>query len=98
MNPLGIIDEIQGIAAKVAPYVAFVQVAESATGIGGPPAVIAIGLIKAGIDALAKGASGALTADEVTAELEAIKARVKAGEAADDAEADAIVAGRRPHP
>lgn len=93
-----ITEEIEAIAAKVAPYVAFVEVAESATGIGGPPAVIAIGLIKAGIEALAKGASGAATADQVTAELRQLLAKVSAGEAADDAEADAIVAARRGAP
>lgn len=90
-----IIDEIHTIAAKVAPYVAFVAVAESATGIGGPPAAIAISLIKAGVDALAKGATGALTADQVTAELRALLTRVSATEAANDAAADAIVAARR---
>lgn len=89
-----IIDEIQAIAAKVAPYLAFVEVAESALGLGGPPVAGALAVIKAGLDALAQGSSGALTADEVTAELHALLARVSASEAADDAEADAIVAAR----
>lgn len=95
MSAADIIEEIHTIAAKVAPYVAFVQVAESATGIGGPPAVIAIGLIKAGVDALASGAKGESTPDQVVTRLHELLARTKASEAADDASADAIVAARR---
>lgn len=88
-----IVDDIHSIAAKVAPYIAFVEVAQRAIGIGGAPVAGALAVIKAGLDALAKGSSGA-TADEVTAELRALLARVAAGEAANDAEADAIVAAR----
>jgi len=90
-----IVDEIQSIAAKVAPYVAFVQVAEGATGLGGPPAAVAISIIKAGIDAIAKGASGERTPDQVVAELRGLLARIAAAEATDDAAADAIVESRR---
>lgn len=92
---MNIADQIRSIAAKVDPYVAFVAVAESALGIGGPPVEIAVNLIKAGVDALAKGASGQSTPDQVVTELHALLARIKAGEAADDAAADAIVAARR---
>jgi len=90
---VNIVDEIHDIAAKVAPYIAFVEVAQSAVGIGGAPVAGALAVIKAGLDALAKGATGA-TADEVTAELRGLLVKVTAGEAADDAEADAIVAAR----
>jgi hypothetical protein len=92
---VNIADQIRSIAAKVDPYVAFVAVAEHALGVGGPPVVVAVDLIKAGIDALAKGASGQSTPDQVVTELHALLARVKAGEAANDAAADAIVAARR---
>lgn len=88
-------NEIRSIAAKVEPYVAFVALAESALGIGGPPVTIAVQLIKAGVDALAKGASGASTPDQVVTELEGLKARIKAAEAVNDAAADAIVEERR---
>lgn len=86
-------DEIRSIAAKVDPYVAFVQVAQQAVGVGGPAVSGALAVIKLALDALAKGSTGA-TADEVTAELRGLLARVTAGEGADDAEADAIVAAR----
>lgn len=92
---MNIADQIRSIAAKVDPYVAFVAVAESALGIGGPPVQIAVDLIKAGVDALAKGASGQSTPDQVVTELHELLARTKAGEAANDAAADAIVAARR---
>lgn len=89
-----IVDDIHNIAAKVEPYVAFVEVAQQAVGLGGPAVTGALAVIKAGLEALARGSTGA-TADEVTAELRGLLARVTAGEAADDAEADAIVAARR---
>jgi hypothetical protein len=92
---VNIADQIRSIAAKVDPYVAFVAVAEHALGVGGPPVVVAVDLIKAGIDALAKGASGQSTPDQVVTELHALLARVKAGEEVDDAASDAIVAARR---
>lgn len=88
-----IVDDIHSIAAKVAPYVAFVEVAQQALNVGGAPVAGALAVIKAALDALAKGSTGA-TADEVTAELRGLLAKVAAGEAADDAEADAIVAAR----
>lgn len=92
---MNISDEIRAIAAKVDPYVAFVAVAAKAVGIGGPPVAIAVDLIKAGVDALAKGANGAATSDQVVTELHGLLARIKAGEAANDAAADAIVAERK---
>lgn len=91
-----IMDEIHAIAAKVAPYLALVQTLESATGLGGPPAAIAVQVIKFGVDALvAQGKIGTATAAQVETELRALLANVAAGEAADDAAADAIVAARK---
>lgn len=89
-----IVDDIHNIAAKVEPYVAFVEVAQQAVGVGGPVVTGALAVIKAALDALAKGSTGVVSADQVTAELRGLLARVTAGEAADDAEADAIVAAR----
>lgn len=90
---MSIADDIRNIATKVEPYIAFVEVAQHAVGIGGAPAAGVIAVLKAGLDALANGSTGA-TADEVTAELRGLLAKVAAGEAANDAEADAIVAAR----
>lgn len=90
---MSVADDIRTIAAKVEPYVAFVEVAQHAVGIGGATAAGALAVIKAGLDALAKGGRGH-SADEITAELRGLLARVAAGEAANDAEADAIVAAR----
>lgn len=90
---MSLADEIRSIAIKVEPYVAFVEVAQHAVGIGGAPVAGALAVIKAGLDALARGSTGS-SADEVTAELRGLLARVAAGEAANDAEADAIVAAR----
>jgi hypothetical protein len=91
-----IVDDLHAIAAKVAPYVALLQALEHTTGLGGPPAAIAVEVIKLGVDALsAQGKIGAVTAGQVETQLRALLARVAVGEAADDAEADAIVAARR---
>lgn len=91
-----IVKEIQAIAAKVAPYAALLQTLESTTGLGGPPGAIAVEVIKLGVDALAaSGKIGQSTRDQVIAEMHGLTARVAATEAADDAEADAIVAERR---
>lgn len=93
---MSIVDDIHAIAVKVAPYATLLQTLESATGLGGPPAVVAIAILKAGVDALAKdGTIGTATADQVAADLQALLANVSAGEAANDAAADAIVESRR---
>jgi hypothetical protein len=94
-----IVKQLHSIAATVAPYVSLLQTLESATGIGGPPAVIGIAIIKAGVEALAKdGTLSAATAAQIAADMHALRAGVSAAEAADDAAADAIVAARRTHP
>lgn len=87
---MSVIDDIRFVATKLEQYAKFVQLAQSATGLGGPEAAQAIAVIKAGLDALAAGDTGAITPQQVIAELD----KLTAGEAADDAAAAAILAGR----
>jgi hypothetical protein len=87
---MSILDDIRNEADKLKQYAAFVAAVQAATGIGGLPAAEVIAIIKAALGALASGASGALTTDQVMAELGALTS----GEAADDAAAQAVLDAR----
>lgn len=91
---MSIIDDIRSAATKLQQYEAFVQMAQAATGLGGTPATEVLAMIKAGLDALAAGGTGAMTTEQVMAEL----GKLTSGEAADDAAAAAVLAGRSSGP
>lgn len=87
---MSILDDIRSDATKLEQYAAFIQVAQQATDLGGAPAAEVVAIIKAGLDALAAGGSGAMTSEQVLAEL----GKLTSGEAADDAAAEAAVEAR----
>lgn len=87
---MSILDDIRNEADKLQQYAAFVQTVQAATGIGGMPAAEVIAIIKAALAALAQGATGALTTEQVMAEL----GKLTSGEAADDAAAAAALDAR----
>lgn len=87
---MSILDDIRDEATKLEQYAAFVQTVQAATGLGGATATEVVAIIKAALDALANGASGALTSAQVLAELD----KLTSGEAADDAAAAAALAAR----
>lgn len=87
---MSILDDIRNEADKLKQYAAFVQTVQAATGIGGIPAAEVIAIIKAALSALAQGATGTLTTEQVMAEL----GKLTTGEAADDAAAQAALDAR----
>ncbi len=89
-----IIDDIRSEATRLEQYAAFVATVQAATGIGGMPATEILAIIKAALTALAQGATGAMSSEQILAEF----AKLTSGEAADDAAAQAAIGARWPTP
>lgn len=87
---MSILDDIRTEATKLEQYAAFVATVQAATGIGGMAATEVIAIIKAALTALAQGATGAMSSEQILAEF----AKLTSGEAADDAAAAAALAAR----
>lgn len=87
---MSILDDIRNEADKLRQYAAFAAAVQAATGIGGMPAAEIVAIIRAALGALAQGATGKLTTDQVLAEFGALTS----GEAADDAAAQAVLDAR----
>lgn len=87
-----ILTDVAKVARIIEPILAFVAVAQSATGVGGHSAETVLKVIDAAIKSLESAASGAITHDQAMAEL----ARLKAGLVGNDAAADAALAAKFP--
>lgn len=86
-----ILADAQKFAGMVQPVFALLALTVSVTGIGGPAAPVAIKILQAAVQAIAAGAEGKITAEQVMVELDKLKALT-----AKDAAADAALAARFP--
>lgn len=85
-----ILADIRKVAALIEPMVAVIAVAETATGLGGPAAEVAVQAIAAAIKTLSGVADGAVTHDQAMDALTSLQTQL----AANDAAADAALAAR----
>ena len=89
-----ILTDAAKFARIIDPIMAFVGVAQKATGVGGTTAEVAVAIIINGLQALERVASGEITAEQARMRLSEIEARLDGQLSDDDAAADAILDGR----
>lgn len=79
-------EELRALSPKIEPVLAVLEVAQAVTGLGGARAAEGLKILETALKSLGDGASGALTHDQVMAQLAAIRLGVAADEAGEDAE------------
>lgn len=85
-------DDLRAITPKAEPLVAVLEVAQAATGIGGPGAAAALKVIEAALQALGASVSGSMTHEQFQAQIAGLHSAL----GADQAEEDAALAAKFP--
>lgn len=80
-----ILTDVRKVASLIEPIVAVIAVAETAVGIGGPAAEVAVQAIAAAIKTLASVADGAVTHEQAMDALTSLRTQLAANDAAADA-------------
>ena len=92
----GLRSELAHLSPKIDPILTLLEVAQAASGVGGPGAATALKVLQAAFDAFASQQAGTMTSEQLTAQLAALKAEIGTAIPQIEADQDAALGAKFP--